>query len=213
MPDRFPGYNVLSKRWTPSWNHKTREVMNRRLALSNEPRFFTTEEYALVIAIAARIVPQPQHRPPVPIAALVDHQLDRDQADGYRHAGMPRLRDAWRQGLRALNAEAQQAHNAPFDQLRPADQDALLAHMQKGELWDSSWGDMPPAMFFKNRMATDIVHAYFAHPTAWSEIGWGGPASPRGYVRMGVNERDPWESAEVKDGDVEAARRKNRHVG
>lgn len=66
---------------------------------------------------------------------------------------------------------------------------------------------------FKKRMARDIVLAYYAHPTAWSEIGWGGPASPRGYVRMDFNERDPWEAAEVKDGDIESAKRKNRRVG
>jgi hypothetical protein len=213
MPDRFPGYDVLSKRWTPSWNQKTREVINRRLALPNEPRFLTVEEFALVTAIAARIVPQPGHRPPVPVAALIDHQLDRDQGDGYRHAGMPPLREAWRQGLRALNAEAQAAHEAPFDQLRPSDQDALLTRMQKGELKDAAWGGMASGTFFRQRLAHDIVHAYYAHPTSWNEIGWGGPASPRGYVRMDVNERDPWEAAEVKDGDVEAARRKNRHVG
>ena len=53
-------------------------------------------------------------------------------------------------------------------------------------------------------MAHDIVRAYYAHPTAWSEIGWGGPASPRGYVRMDFDERDPWEAAEAKHGDVEA---------
>jgi hypothetical protein len=31
-------------------------------------------------------------------------------------------------------------------------------------------------------------------------------------VRMDYDERDPWEAAEVKDGDVAAARRKNRRV-
>ena len=65
----------------------------------------------------------------------------------------------------------------------------------------------------ETRMARDLTLAYYAHPTAWSEIGWGGPASPRGYVRMDLNERDPWEAAEVKDGDTETARRKNRRVG
>ena len=67
--------------------------------------------------------------------------------------------------------------------------------------------------FFKKRMAHDIVLAYYAHPTAWSEIGWGGPASPRGYVRLDFNERDPWEAVEAADGDDAAARRINRHVG
>ncbi|MGH6677602.1 MAG: gluconate 2-dehydrogenase subunit 3 family protein, partial [Bradyrhizobium sp.] len=36
----------------------------------------------------------------------------------------------------------------------------------------------------------------YAHPAAWSEIGFGGPASPRGYVRLGANRRDEWEAAE-----------------
>ena len=49
-------------------------------------------------------------------------------------------------------------------------------------------------------------------PTAWSEIGWGGPASPRGYVRLDFNERDPWEAAEAGGGDEASVRRINRHV-
>ena len=57
---------------------------------------------------------------------------------------------------------------------------------------------MPPAIFFDQRLLHDIVLAYWSHPTAWNEIGWGGPASPRGYVRMGYDERDPWEAAEAR---------------
>jgi hypothetical protein len=40
MTDRYPGYDVLSKRWTQSWNEQTREVIDRRLAAPREPRFF-----------------------------------------------------------------------------------------------------------------------------------------------------------------------------
>ncbi len=213
MPDRFPGYDVLAKRHTPSWNQKTREVINARLALSDVPKFFTREEFALVVAIVSRIVPQPKARPPIPVANLVDHQLDRNQEDGYRQPEMPRQRDAWRLGLEALSAEARQAYGAPFEALGASEQDVLLRSMQAGELKNDAWGGMPPAIFFKTRLAHDIVQAYYAHPTAWSEIGWGGPASPRGYVRMGPDERDPWEAAEVHNGRVESARRKNRRVG
>ncbi len=209
---RFPDYDVLSKRLSPSWNDKTREVVTHRLAIGGDPKFFTVDELQTVRAIAARIVPQPTSRPPIPVAALVDEKLALNKQDGYRRAGMPPEHEAWRRGLQALDDEARQAFGARFRDLRVQDQHELLARMQKGELRATAWGTMDSKTFFHMRMARDIVLAYYAHPTAWSEIGWGGPASPRGYVRMGFNKRDPWEAAEVKDGDVEAARRKNRHV-
>lgn len=210
---RFPDYNVLSKRRTPSWNDKTREVVARRLAVGPEPKFFTADEFKTVEALAARIVPQPASRPAIPVAALVDEKLNLRKQDGYRQAGMPREDEAWRRGLKALDSEAQHAHGARFRDLSADNQDFLLTRMQRGELTAKDWGSMKPKVFFKTRLAHDLVLAYYSHPTAWSEIGWGGPASPRGYVRMEFNERDPWEAAEASDGNVESARRKNRRVG
>jgi hypothetical protein len=209
---RFPGYDVLSKRLTPSWNAKTREVVDHRLSLGGEPKFFTADEFRTVRAVAARIVPQPATRPPIPVAALVDDKLHRCRQDGYRRAGMPREDAAWRLGLSALDAEAIAAFGKRFHQIPDAQQDALLARMQNGELKEPVWGTMRPDVFFVTRLAHDIVYAYYAHPTAWSEIGWGGPASPRGYVRMDYDERDPWEAAEARNGDTETATRKNRRV-
>ncbi len=146
------------------------------------------------------------------MAALIDDKLHQKKEDGYRHAGTPREAEAWRRGLKALDEEAKGAFGSCFRELPSHDQHALLVRMEKGELKNDAWGDMASETFFKMRMARDIVLAYYAHPTAWSEIGWGGPASPRGYVRMDFNKRDPWEAAEVKNGDVETARRKNRRV-
>lgn len=212
VESRFPDYDVLSKRLSSSWNDKTREVVTRRIAVSAEPRFFSPDEFQIIRAVAARIVPQPRARPPIPVAALVDEKLHQHKEDGYRPAGMAREGEAWRIGLNALDVEAKHAYAARFHELSDHDQDTLLARMEKGDLKDPAWGSMGSDTFFKMRMARDIVLAYYAHPTAWSEIGWGGPASPRGYVRMDFDERDPWEAAEVKDGDVESARRKNRRV-
>jgi Gluconate 2-dehydrogenase subunit 3 len=209
---RFPGYDVLSKRQGPSWNDKTREVIARRLSIGSQPGFFTANEFSTVRALASRIVPQPSTPTPIPVAALVDHKLSLSQSDGYRLPGTPRDGDAWRLGLKALDAEADMAFGAPFRELAAADQDLLLDRMQKAELRHPAWGDMRCHEFFRRRLAKDLVLAYYAHPAAWSQIGWGGPASPRGYVRMDYDDRDPWEAAEVKDGNVEAARRKNRHV-
>ncbi len=51
-----------------------------------------------------------------------------------------------------------------------------------------------PVHFFVQVLLKSAVAVYYSHPEAWNEIGYGGPASPRGYVRMGLNERDPWEA-------------------
>ncbi|MET4292384.1 hypothetical protein ABIB06_002137 [Bradyrhizobium sp. LB8.2] len=211
--DRYPGYDVMKKRFTPSWNEQTRRVIERRLAVRDEPRFFTPSEFETVCAIAARIVPQ-QHNPEViPVAALVDHKLHQGVSDGYRLASMPREGEAWRIGLAAIDAESGTAHGARFAALSPDQQDRVLARVQGGSAGAAEWGTMSPSDFFKKRMARDLVLAYYSHPAAWSEIGWGGPASPRGYVRLDFNDRDPWEAAEAKVEDDVSARRMNRHVG
>ena len=44
------------------------------------------------------------------------------------------------------------------------------------------------------------LSALYSHPWAWNEIGFGGPAYPRGYMRMGVGDhvgRDPHEAEEA----------------
>lgn len=213
MPDRYPGYDVMAKRHTPSWNEQTRRVIDARLALPGDPQFFTEAEWAALSAICARIVPQPKDRPPIPVSAMIDHRMHINTGDGYRHAKMPPMREAWRRGLRAMDAEARQAHGVAFDKLEPAKQDALLKRAEGGGLKNEAWGDMPAALFFKHRLVHDIVMAYYAFPQSWNEIGFGGPASPRGYVRMNFDRRDPWEAVEAKDGRTAEARRENRHVG
>ena len=43
---RYPGYDVLAKRNTPSWNEQTRQVIDRRLATPREPRFLNERRMA-----------------------------------------------------------------------------------------------------------------------------------------------------------------------
>ncbi len=214
MPDRYPGYDVLSKRDTPSWNDKTRAVIDERLAIQpGAHHFFDAAEWLTLCAVCARIVPQPADRPPVPLAAMVDAKLHKNKGDGYRDARLPPMGEAWRRGLSALDAEAMARHRIHFQALAPDQQDDLLQAMQKGELKHEAWGGMPCKVFFKHRVLSDIVRSYYAHPTTWNEIGWGGPASPRGYVRMDFDRRDEWEAAEVKPGREDEAYRENRRVG
>lgn len=215
MTERYPGYDVLKKRNSPSWNEQTRRVIDSRLAIDPQShRFFTEAEWPIVRAICDRILPQPADREaPVPVAAMLDMKLHEDGRDGYRDARLPPIQQAWRIGVRATNAEAICRYGAPFDELDQMAQDAVLSFVQHGEVEEKkAWEDMPPALFFSKRVLHDLPAFYYAHPTAWNEIGFGGPASPRGYVRMNFNRRDPWEAAEAKPGHEEAARKENARV-
>ncbi|MDN4986274.1 gluconate 2-dehydrogenase subunit 3 family protein [Bradyrhizobium sp. WYCCWR 13022] len=210
--DPYPGYDVLAKWRSPSWNDKTREVIAARLKAAGEPQFLTADEFEILTAVADRIVPQPASRSPVPVAALLDQKLQGGVLDGYRAAGLPRDGEAWRRGLRALDAEARARHDRGFAAIAGSYQDDLLRRCEADELKSPAWSGMPSRTFFKHRLLRDIVLAYYSHPMAWSEVGWGGPASPRGYVRLDFNDRDPWEAAEAKPGREADALRINRNV-
>lgn len=213
MSGRYPGYDVLDKRNTLSWNEPTRRAVDHRLAVHPGPRFFTESEWLTLSALCARIVTQSDDRPPVPIPAYIDDRLHSGRKDGYRFAEMLPQGEAWRAALAALDDEATRKHGARFHQLPSAEQDALLARMQQGDMEGPLWRGMPSSKFFSHRVLHDVTNAYYGHPIAWSEMGWGGPASPRGYVRLEADRRDPWEASEAKPGQEAKARRENRDVG
>jgi len=196
----YRDYDVLEKWDSPSWNAQTREVVRRRLEEVPERNFLTEDEWSLLEAVVARLMPQPDRAAPVPITPWIDEMLAENHGPGYRYADMPPLREAWRQGLAAIAAEARDRHGVAFAQLTSAQQDALLADIQHERTDGRWWGELPAGGFFSHLLLKEVVSIYYAHPAAWSEIGFGGPASPRGYVRLGFDERDPWEAAEQGDG-------------
>src|SRR6185312_2315097 len=172
--------------------------------------FFTDDEWPTVHAICARILAQNDGKAgKVPLPAMLDLRLSKDARDGFRDSRLPPPREAWRRALRALDAESVARHGSRFHELKESAQTDLLQLCQQGKLEDPAWGDMPPAQFFEKRLLHDVVADYYAHPTGWSEIGFGGPASPRGYVRMGYDRRDPWEASEARPGRESRAYREN----
>jgi hypothetical protein len=198
VADRFPGYNVLAKRDSPSWNAQTRRAIDQRLHDVPPRRFFSQTEWETLQAVCACIIPQGR-RDPVPIAPFIDAKMHLRQQDGYRIASQPTMQEEWRRGLAALDSEAELRFGARFAALPGGRQETLLGMVQQGDVRAEAWRDVPPKPFFVSRVLHDIVSVYYAHPAAWNEIGFGGPAAPRGYVRMGFDRRDPWEAEERHD--------------
>jgi hypothetical protein len=195
-------YDVLDKWDSPSWNDQTREVVRKRIEEVPPRRFLTKEQWTLLEAIAARLLPQPEREEPVPIVPWIDDMLEQNHTPGYRYADMPPMREAWKRGLDAIAAEARNRHGKSFEELSPKDQDALLADVQHNRVESRYWDDLPAGGFFLHHLLKQVVGVYYSHPDAWSEIGFGGPASPRGYARLGFDERDSWEAEEL---DFEAS--------
>jgi Gluconate 2-dehydrogenase subunit 3 len=195
-------YDVLDKWDSPSWNEQTREVIGKRLHEVPERKFLTQEQWSLLEAICARLIPQPDREEPIPIVPWIDDMLQRNHGPGYRYADMPPMRQAWSRGLDAIDAEARKRYGRSFVTLAGSDQDSLLRAVQYGEVECDEWRSLPPKRFFKSLLLKQAVSTYYAHPAAWSEMGFGGPASPRGYVRLGFDERDPWEAKEVEPADA-----------
>lgn len=214
MGKRYPGYNVLAKRDGPSWDDRTRAVVDARLRVAGrEYLFFNDREWRIVRAVADRILPQPSGQARIPVAALLDRHLHEDRHDGFRRAELPPQAEAWQIGLEALDQECLRRHRAHFEVASAPQQDALLRKMQAGILNHPAWRGMPSDIFFGARLTVDLIGAYYSHPLAWNEIGFGGPASPRGYVRTDFDEHDPWEASEAKPGGEAVARRRNSRVG
>ena len=194
---RFPGYSTYAKRDTLSWNEATRIVVEKRLFSPPPRRFFTEEEWPLLKAVCDRIIPQ-SAADRVPLENFIDQKVAENLGDGYQKAGNPDMQQMWRRGLHALDEEAKVRFGQPFIDLPGGRQDDILHMIQQGDVRSPAWEEVPPNGFFKGRLLHDIVTFYYGHPNGWDEMGFGGPASPRGYVRMGFDRHDPWDAVPAK---------------
>ncbi|MGN6563908.1 MAG: gluconate 2-dehydrogenase subunit 3 family protein, partial [Thermomicrobiales bacterium] len=71
-------------------------------------------------------------------------------------------------------------------------------HRDQPPAGEEVWRRMPPDRYW-SLLVGDVVSAYYAHPYAWDEIGFGGPAYPRGYFRL-EGKPEPWEVEEQRYG-------------
>ena len=197
MRDPFPGYDVLAKRNSLSWNDRTREAIDERLALEVREDAFTATQLATLRHVIARVCPDPPGRPPTTTLAMLSCKIAENICVGFRHHRLPGTREAWQRGLDALEAEARARYAVAFAALTGANADIVLRLVSLGDVIAREWEHLPPREFWQWRLLPDCVAAHWSQPSLWSAMGFGGPAAPRGYVRTGLDRRDPWEAIEA----------------
>ena len=199
QPGYYPGYSTLGEQ--KAWDAATRDTVVERVESTPPVRFFDAAQAALLEAIIDRLIPQDDRASEGTIAILpsIDERLYKNELNGFRYEDMPPDGEAYRLGLEAIDGMARERFGEPFIALSVHRQELLLKSIHDGEPDPPHpvWRRMPVHRFWALLME-DCVTAYYAHPWAWDEIGYGGPAYPRGYMRLENGLPEPWEKDEVR---------------
>jgi hypothetical protein len=193
MVGRYPDYDVLEQ--ASHWDEVTRKVVFERVHSVPPIRFFDEREVAALQPLVDHLTGQVGEEPKIPVLAFVDEKLFEASYDGYQYFDMPDDRETWRTVARGLDQEARQLGHESFGTLSTREQDEVCHRFSQGELYGGAWTTFNVSRAFSVVMRY-CCEQYYAHPWSWNEIGFGGPAYPRGYARFG--------SPHLRDGDTEA---------
>jgi hypothetical protein len=192
--NRFPGFDPLSQ--VRYWDPVTADAVLARAAPPAAVKFFTGPEESCARALLNLLTGQDE--PGVPVLEMVDARLAAGQTDGWRYADMPEDGEAWRATLACLDADAHQRCGTSFADAAKADQAALVQAVQDRK--SGSWHGLPAGHVW-SLWTRYACTAFYAHPLAWAEIGFPGPAYPRGYKNAGVGQLEPFEVGDAQPAD------------
>ena len=199
QPGYYPGYSTLSQR--AYWDAATRAEIENRVYNIPPIRFFSEDELPIITAVCERIIPQDDRQPDrrISVVNYIDERLFKNEINGYRYEDMPPDREAHRLGLQAIDQTARALHGSEFADLRALEQDLILKSIHDGEKLAAHeiWARMSIDRYWQ-LLVGDCVTAYYSHPWAWDEIGYGGPAYPRAYMRIEGGMPEPWEVDEQR---------------
>jgi hypothetical protein len=193
----YPNYDVMDEK--QAWDKHTQSIVAARLIREHGYEFFNSIEAEIARSICALLIDD--HRADI-IQYMVchaDEALHQSLGEGQRKPGIPKVQVLVREGLQALDRTAMLLYVQRFFQLESDTQKNMLTELSEGRLSHMElWNNVPQKAFFQ-KMLTFSIEAYYSHPIVWSEMGYGGPAYPRGYIRTAIGQIDPWEAKNEDD--------------
>ncbi|NMB00036.1 MAG: gluconate 2-dehydrogenase subunit 3 family protein [Firmicutes bacterium] len=186
----YPDYDVLALQ--DEWDVHTRMIVNKRLG-PFQFKLLSEWEQQMIKAVAGHLVYEERDEILTWIAAHLDSELGKPQGEAQRKPNVPPQKTLILEGLQALELWAKGKFLKAFLNLNIRQQYELINALQHGELEpNADWDQTKQKELFQKLLGL-MVEAYYSHPWVWSEIGYGGPAYPRGYVRVELGLTDPWE--------------------
>lgn len=199
QPGYYPGFSTMSQK--AYWDQATRNVVTMRVEQPPSIHYFSQDQVRFWRAVFDHLIPQYDRAPERRIAIVepLDERLYQNRGIGYRYENMPQDREAYQLSEQAINEEAKERFGGDFIYLPHQQQDMVLKALHDGrpKAAKSIWQRMSIGRFWQLLMQ-DALEAYYSHPWAWDEIGFGGPAYPRAYTRLERGEPEPWEVEEKR---------------
>ena len=166
------------------WDEVTRRVVLDRVENVPPIRFFTADEAATLKAFCDIVTAQ-DDEPRIPVLSYIDEKL----AAGRRATAGSTSTCPTTTRLASDRARARRGgasgRFASFDGAPLEVQVDDRAPLLEGRRCTAACGTtMNVAQAFKVVMRY-VAQAFYSHPWAWNEIGFGGPAYPRGYAAFG----------------------------
>ena len=200
MHGRYPDYDVLAE--TGHWDEVTRRVVLDRVENVPPIRFFDEQERETLKAFCDCLTAQ-DGEPRIPVLSYVDEKLYENDGDGYQYFDMPSDQTTWKTVARGLDEEARKLGAESFAVLDRHHQHQVCHKLAQAEVFGGAWATFNVKRAFSVVMRY-VCSSFYSHPWAWNEIGFGGPAYPRGYAAFGspgLGEREHWEGKEAFDRD------------
>lgn len=189
---RFPGFDVVGQ--AKHWDDVTTAVVLARLGMPPDIRFFSAAEEATASSLCDQLLGQ-WEEPRIAVVNMIDARLADDQTDGWHYKGMPPDAQAWRESLAALDADSTERYGRIFAEASREDQAAILQAVQ--DLGTDPWHGTSAKRIW-SLWTRYACTAFYSHPWAWEEIGFAGPAYPRGYKNAGIDRLEPFEVADAR---------------
>ncbi len=197
MHGRYPDFNILDQ--ADHWDETTRKVVLERVESVPPIRFFTTPE-AITLSAFCDVVLAQDREPKIPVLNMIDAKLFSGKREGYRYADMPDDGETFRRVAAGLDAASRQHGASDFVSASDEVQHNVVQAFADGQLHGQVWDELPCSRAWAVVMR-EALSAFYSHPWAWNEIGFGGPAYPRGYARFGIGQRESWEGAPAFERD------------
>ena len=212
MHGRYPDYDVLEQR-RPLGRADARGRARPGRGRARACRFFTPRGVRDAVRVLRRRARAGRRAADPGARASSTRSSPTGGWTASSYADMPDDRETWRLVARGLDEEAQRAElDASPPRRATTSSGDRRTRFADGELHGGAWDELQRRARVHASSCATFCAAFYSHPWAWNEIGFGGPAYPRGYVRLGSATRDGerrrWEAREAFELDPVA-----RHAG